>query len=109
MSAAAHPGRRDRGALNYSTTRACDRVPSTGPAAAFFEWRPLNWLVDLMGGLVVLVLSWLLFPAAVTSSQLNTSTTSPPIRSTSQLSGRHSKKAAAGPVDGTRSQARVVL
>src|SRR6266478_3835195 len=67
MSAAAHPGRRDRGALNYSTTRACDRVPSTGPAAAFFEWRPLNWLVDLMGGLAVLVLSWLLFPAAVTA------------------------------------------
>src|SRR6266446_3219129 len=35
--------------------------------AAFFEWRPLNWLVDLMGGLAVLVLSWLLFPAAVTA------------------------------------------
>src|SRR6266436_6401202 len=35
--------------------------------AAFFEWRPLNWLVDLMGGLAVLVLSWLLFPAVVTA------------------------------------------
>src|SRR6516165_9650182 len=33
---------------------------------AFFEWRPLNWVVDLMGGLAVLVLSWLFFPAAVT-------------------------------------------
>jgi CysZ protein len=33
---------------------------------AFFEWRPLNWVVDLMGGLAVLVLSWLLFPAVVT-------------------------------------------
>jgi CysZ protein len=33
---------------------------------AFFDWRPLNWLVDLLGGLAVLVLSWLLFPAVVT-------------------------------------------
>jgi uncharacterized protein involved in cysteine biosynthesis len=33
----------------------------------FFEWRPLNWLVDLLGGLAVLVLSWLLFPAVVTA------------------------------------------
>jgi CysZ protein len=32
----------------------------------FFDWRPLNWLVDLLGGLAVLVLSWLLFPAVVT-------------------------------------------
>jgi CysZ protein len=32
-----------------------------------FDWRPLNWLVDLLGGLVVLVLSWLLFPAVVTT------------------------------------------
>jgi uncharacterized protein involved in cysteine biosynthesis len=31
-----------------------------------FDWRPLNWLVDLLGGLAVLVLSWLLFPAIVT-------------------------------------------
>jgi len=31
-----------------------------------FGWRPLNWLVDLVGGLAVLVLSWLLFPAVVT-------------------------------------------
>src|ERR1700732_2604421 len=35
--------------------------------AVFFEWRVLNWLVDLMGGLAVLVLSWLLFPAVVTA------------------------------------------
>jgi uncharacterized protein involved in cysteine biosynthesis len=34
--------------------------------AALFDWRPLNWLVDLLGGLAVLVLSWLLFPAVVT-------------------------------------------
>jgi CysZ protein len=34
--------------------------------AAFFDWRPLNWLVDLVGGLGVLVLSWLAFPAVVT-------------------------------------------
>ena len=33
---------------------------------AFFEWRPLNWLVDVLGGLGVLVLTWLLFPAVVT-------------------------------------------
>jgi CysZ protein len=32
----------------------------------FFEWRPLNWVVDLMGGLAVLALSWLFFPAVVT-------------------------------------------
>ncbi len=31
-----------------------------------FEWRPLNWLLDLLGGLAVLALSWLLFPAVVT-------------------------------------------
>jgi CysZ protein len=35
--------------------------------AALFEWRVLNWLVDLMGGLAVLALSWLLFPAVVTA------------------------------------------
>lgn len=33
---------------------------------ALFAWRPLDWLVDLMGGLATLVLSWLLFPAVVT-------------------------------------------
>ncbi len=33
---------------------------------ALFDWRPLNWLVELLGGVVVLVLSWLLFPAVVT-------------------------------------------
>jgi CysZ protein len=32
----------------------------------FFDWRPLNWLVDVLGGFGVLVLSWLLFPAVVT-------------------------------------------
>jgi CysZ protein len=34
--------------------------------AALFDWRPLNWLVDLLGGVAVLVITWLLFPAAVT-------------------------------------------
>ncbi|HMD63663.1 MAG TPA: EI24 domain-containing protein [Stellaceae bacterium] len=33
---------------------------------ALFDWRLLNWLVDLLGGLAVLGLTWLLFPAAVT-------------------------------------------
>ena len=32
----------------------------------FFAWRPLNWLIDLLGGLTVLALTWLLFPAVVT-------------------------------------------
>jgi uncharacterized protein involved in cysteine biosynthesis len=31
-----------------------------------FEWGPLNWLVDILGGLAVLFLSWLLFPVVVT-------------------------------------------
>ena len=29
-------------------------------------WRPLDWAVDLLGGLAVLALTWLLFPAVVT-------------------------------------------
>ena len=33
---------------------------------AWFAWRPLDWLVDLLGGLAVLGLSWLLFPAIAT-------------------------------------------
>jgi CysZ protein len=33
---------------------------------ALFAWRPLDWLVELSGGLAVLVLSWLLFPAVAT-------------------------------------------
>ena len=33
---------------------------------ALFGWRPLNWLLDLLGGLAVLALTWLLFPAVVT-------------------------------------------
>jgi len=33
---------------------------------ALFAWRPLDWLVDILGGLAVLALSWLLFPAVVT-------------------------------------------
>ena len=38
---------------------ALDRV-------ARFGWRPLDWLVELLGTLAVVGLSWLLFPAAVT-------------------------------------------
>ena len=34
--------------------------------APLFEWGPLNWLVDILGGLAVLVVSWLIFPAVVT-------------------------------------------
>src|SRR5712692_4210628 len=34
--------------------------------SARFGWRPLDWLVDLLGALAALVLSWLLFPAVVT-------------------------------------------
>src|SRR3954453_6877655 len=34
--------------------------------AAPFEWAPLNWLVDLLGGLAVLGVSWLVYPAIVT-------------------------------------------
>ena len=33
---------------------------------SLFEWGPLNWLVDIFGGLAVLVVSWLIFPAVVT-------------------------------------------
>ena len=33
---------------------------------SLFDWRVLNWLVDLLGGFAVLALTWLLFPAAVT-------------------------------------------
>ena len=27
----------------------------------FFGWRPLNWLLDLLGGLAVLALTWFCF------------------------------------------------
>ena len=33
---------------------------------SLFGWGPLNWLVDILGGLAVLVVSWLIFPAVVT-------------------------------------------
>ncbi|MBV9686271.1 MAG: hypothetical protein JO096_03560, partial [Alphaproteobacteria bacterium] len=33
---------------------------------SLFEWRVLNWVIDLLGGLAVLGLTWLLFPAVVT-------------------------------------------
>src|SRR5229473_1181262 len=33
---------------------------------ARFGWRPLDWLIDLLGVLAALALSWLLFPAVVT-------------------------------------------
>jgi CysZ protein len=34
--------------------------------STLFAWRPLDWLIDLLGALAVLGLSWLLFPAVVT-------------------------------------------
>jgi len=34
--------------------------------AVHFAWRPLDWLVEALGGLAVLALSWLLFPTVVT-------------------------------------------
>jgi uncharacterized protein involved in cysteine biosynthesis len=34
--------------------------------AALFDWAALNWLVNILGGLAVLALSWLLFPAVAT-------------------------------------------
>jgi uncharacterized protein involved in cysteine biosynthesis len=34
--------------------------------SALFGFRPLQWLVDLLGTLAVMVLSWLLFPAVAT-------------------------------------------
>ena len=34
--------------------------------SARFGWRPLDWLVDLLGAVAVLGLSWLLFPAVLT-------------------------------------------
>jgi uncharacterized protein involved in cysteine biosynthesis len=35
-------------------------------AWAPFAWRPFDWLAEAAGGLAVLALSWLLFPAVVT-------------------------------------------
>jgi CysZ protein len=32
----------------------------------WISWRPLHWLVDLLGMVGVLVMSWLIFPAVVT-------------------------------------------
>lgn len=33
---------------------------------AAFAWRPFDWVLDILGGLAVLALTWLLFPAVVT-------------------------------------------
>src|SRR5205809_3584692 len=41
-------------------------VAATLYHTAFFDSPLLNWLVNLLGGLAVLGLTWLLFPAAVT-------------------------------------------
>jgi CysZ protein len=38
---------------------ALEHLPTIG-------WRPLNWLIDLLGVVGALLLSWLLFPALVT-------------------------------------------
>ena len=35
-------------------------------STTLFAWGPLEWVTDILGGLAVLVLSWLLFPAVVT-------------------------------------------
>ncbi|HZT87068.1 MAG TPA: EI24 domain-containing protein [Stellaceae bacterium] len=35
--------------------------------ASFFAWRPLDWLADLLGAVAVLLLTWLLFPTALTA------------------------------------------
>ena len=32
-----------------------------------FDWAPLEWLTDILGGVAVLALSWLFGPAVVTS------------------------------------------
>src|SRR5436305_1144138 len=34
--------------------------------AALFDWAALNWVVDILGALAVLGVTWLLFPAVVT-------------------------------------------
>jgi CysZ protein len=34
--------------------------------STLFAWRPLDWLIDVVGALALLGLSWLLFPAVVT-------------------------------------------
>ena len=65
------PAVRRLAALGLALALASFIVVWTGVAillarTAPFEWGPLNWLVDILGGLVVLVLSWLLFPAVVT-------------------------------------------
>ena len=44
----------------------CTAVAILLARAALFEWAPLNWLVDLLGGLAVLGVSWLVYPAVVT-------------------------------------------
>jgi len=41
-------------------------VAATLYRTTLFDWWLLNWLVDLLGGLAVLGLTWLLFPAVVT-------------------------------------------
>jgi uncharacterized protein involved in cysteine biosynthesis len=33
---------------------------------SLFDWRLLNWIVDLLGAVAAIVLSWLLFPAVAT-------------------------------------------
>jgi CysZ protein len=34
--------------------------------SVYFDWRPLDWLIDLLGALAAIVLTWLFFPAVVT-------------------------------------------
>src|ERR1051325_1123000 len=65
------PGVRRFTVLGLALALACFMLIWTAVAillarTSLFEWGPLNWLVDIVGGFAVLVLSWLIFPAVVT-------------------------------------------
>ena len=71
VGALAEPPMRRVVALSFALAVATFAVLWLAVAAtlyhtAFFDWRLLNWLVGVLGGLAVLGLTWLLFPAAVT-------------------------------------------
>jgi CysZ protein len=58
-------------ALSLAIATGCFIILWIGVALALqhlptIGWRPLDWLIDLMGVVGVLLLSWLLFPALVT-------------------------------------------
>jgi CysZ protein len=65
------PGVRRFTVLGLALALACFMLVWTAIAillarTPLFEWGPLNWLVDILGGLAVLVVSWLILPAVVT-------------------------------------------